>query len=518
MSSLPARRLSQAQSHQSRSRSQIRQIPSQPQPQPQPQKLSQPFDIDTYLNPYIPRNPLYLLPTWMSYWFGYRRPLKAGSKPKPLGAHRHRFQTLSTWTSVFIGAFCGVAIIENVFLAMPPLSGHAVPIIIASFGAAAILEYNTIESPLAQPRNLVVGHFLSAVVAVAITKLFLLLPTYQQFDHLRWLAGALAVGAASVLMSFTKTVHPPAGATALLAATNVEIQELGWWLLPLVLLAAMLMLASALVLNNVAGRRFPIYWWTPVDLKMLRVERRREREREQAHEKGGDGGEVKKQQGVDDHLDPEKGVVVAPKSSSTSSSSSSSSTSLQNKESEVSDRNCGAGDGSGDDDLRRTETQATTAMTRRLSRVVSYSSASRVPHRLTFDSEEELDRQLSGQDGVVTRTRTRTRTTSSRSRSRRRQPPMGSEEQEQEQEGGGAVGGGRGGAGEGREGQQTSGRGSDENEEDGEGTEGVEGVEDEDESARIIITRSRIIVPDWLELNDYEDEILRILMERLRDG
>lgn len=367
---------------------------------------------------------------------------------------------------------------------MPPLSGHAVPIIIASFGAAAILEYNTIESPLAQPRNLVVGHFLSAVVAVAITKLFLLLPTYQRFDHLRWLAGALAVGAASVLMSFTKTVHPPAGATALLAATNVEIQELGWWLLPLVLLAAMLMLASALVLNNVAGRRFPIYWWTPVDLKKLRVERRHERERERAHEKNGDGGEVKKQglgAGVD-NLDPEKGVV-APKSSSTSSSS----TSLQKNESGGHDRNGGAGND--EDDLRRTETQAT--MTRRLSRVVSYSSASRVPHRLTFDSEEELERQLSSQDGVVTRTRTRTT-------SRSRHP--GSEEQEQEQEQQ------EGGGGE-TTGQQPA-------EEDIE--EGVQ--DDDDESARIIITRSRIIVPDWLELNDYEDEILRILMERLRDG
>jgi CBS-domain-containing membrane protein len=42
--------------------------------------------------------------------------------------------------------------------------------------------------------------------------------------------------------------------TRLLEATNMEIQELGWWLLPLVLLASMLMLASALVFNNGMGR------------------------------------------------------------------------------------------------------------------------------------------------------------------------------------------------------------------------------------------------------------------------
>lgn len=53
-------------------------------------------------------------------------------------------------------------------------------------GAAAILEYNTIESPLAQPRNLVLDHFLSALIGVCITKLFALLP-HARFDTLRCL-------------------------------------------------------------------------------------------------------------------------------------------------------------------------------------------------------------------------------------------------------------------------------------------------------------------------------------------
>jgi len=137
-------------------------------------------------------------------------------------------------------------------------------LIIASFGAAAILEYNAIESPLSQPRNLILGHFLSACIGVGITKLFRLLPE-ARFEDLRWLAGALAVGVASTVMGITKTVHPPAGATALLAATTPEITEIGWWLLPLVLLAGSLMLASAMLVNNLY-KRFPLYWWTPVDL------------------------------------------------------------------------------------------------------------------------------------------------------------------------------------------------------------------------------------------------------------
>lgn len=64
-------------------------------------------------------------------------------------------------------------------------------------------------------------------------------------------------------MGFTKTVHPPAGATALLAVTSNEIMDLGWFLVPLILLGSVLMVAVALVVNNL-GRRYPVYWWSAV--------------------------------------------------------------------------------------------------------------------------------------------------------------------------------------------------------------------------------------------------------------
>ncbi|RMZ87022.1 hypothetical protein DV736_g5750, partial [Chaetothyriales sp. CBS 134916] len=209
------------------------------------------YDIDTYLDPFTPPRLLHLLPRPISHFFGYRPP---SSVPQPP-------HTLIIWAFNFLGAFSGVALIEAVYLHLPHLDGHAVPIVIASLGAAAILEYNSIESPLAQPRNLIFGQVLSAVIGVGITKLFELLPA-TRFEELEWLAGALAVGTASLVMSVTKTVHPPAGATALLAATTAEIRQLGWWAVALVFLGSMLMLVSALLLNNIA-RQFPIYWWTP---------------------------------------------------------------------------------------------------------------------------------------------------------------------------------------------------------------------------------------------------------------
>ena len=99
-------------------------------------------------------------------------------------------------------------------------------------------------------------------MGVGITKLFGLHP---DFDSVRWVAGAMACGLASAVMVLTKTIHPPAGATALLAAVDPIISHLGWYLLPLVLLSNVLTLISACLINNIQ-RQFPIYWFTPVDL------------------------------------------------------------------------------------------------------------------------------------------------------------------------------------------------------------------------------------------------------------
>jgi len=107
-----------------------------------------------------------------------------------------------------------------------------------------------------------VGHTLCAIVGVCITKLFALSSDY---DGIEWVAGAVATGVASSVMLMTNTIHPPGGATALLAATEPVIRDMGWWFIPLVLLATVLMLGVALLVNNIQ-RRYPAYWWTAADV------------------------------------------------------------------------------------------------------------------------------------------------------------------------------------------------------------------------------------------------------------
>jgi hypothetical protein len=107
-----------------------------------------------------------------------------------------------------------------------------------------------------------VGHGIAATVGVIVAKLFIF---NHDFNNIRWIAGPLSCGIASFVMAVTNTVHPPGGATALLAAIDPTVLAMGWMFIPLLLLGSILMLVIALLINNIQ-RQFPVFWWTPRDV------------------------------------------------------------------------------------------------------------------------------------------------------------------------------------------------------------------------------------------------------------
>jgi CBS-domain-containing membrane protein len=149
----------------------------------------------------------------------------------------------------FLGSFIGIACI-GVF------QGHYLDqsdniMLIGSFGATGVLIYGAIHSPLAQPRNLIGGHVISAVIGVTICQLF---------GDILWLAAGLSVSLSILAMQYSKTLHPPGGATALIAVIGSEkIIGLGYWyvLFP-VFSGVLIMLLVALTFNNLTPeRRYP---------------------------------------------------------------------------------------------------------------------------------------------------------------------------------------------------------------------------------------------------------------------
>jgi len=153
----------------------------------------------------------------------------------------------------WLGSFLGIAAVAAVHYSLAGQGGLVM--LVGSFGASAVLIYGAIRSPLAQPRNLVGGHMVSALIGVT---------AYQLFTSKPGLACAVAVATAVAVMQCTKTLHPPGGATALIAVIGGDsIHDLGYLyaFIP-VGLGAVLMLVVALVVNNIArSRQYPEFWW-----------------------------------------------------------------------------------------------------------------------------------------------------------------------------------------------------------------------------------------------------------------
>lgn len=152
----------------------------------------------------------------------------------------------------WLGAFVGIAAVGLIHYLLA--KGSDLALMFGPWGASAALLFGAPKSPLAQPRNVIGGHVLSAAIGVAIFKVF---------PDLTVLAAALAVATAIAAMHGTKTLHPPAGATALIAVIgDAKIHSLGFvYALAPVGLGSVILVLVALVFNNIpATRRYPEFW------------------------------------------------------------------------------------------------------------------------------------------------------------------------------------------------------------------------------------------------------------------
>lgn len=129
------------------------------------------------------------------------------------------------------------------------LQGSGLHIMIASMGASAVLLFAAPNSPLTQPWPLVGGHIISAFIGVACANLV----------QNMWFAASLAVALSILAMHLTYSLHPPGGASALTAVlgSHSEIATDFSFIFMPVGANVFLLLAMALVINNLIGRRYP---------------------------------------------------------------------------------------------------------------------------------------------------------------------------------------------------------------------------------------------------------------------
>lgn len=128
-------------------------------------------------------------------------------------------------------------------------SYYKLPLLIPSFGASAVLLYGACHVPMAQPRNVLGGHSVSAMAGVL---------TYYFLGN-AWWAIAIGVTLAIISMSLTRTLHPPGGATAFLAVYSGQHFNFVFW--PIGMGAVFLIIVALLVNNLLPERKYPQYWF-----------------------------------------------------------------------------------------------------------------------------------------------------------------------------------------------------------------------------------------------------------------
>ena len=152
----------------------------------------------------------------------------------------------------WIGSFIGVGAVS--FVCFDIIDHLDRMMLIGSFGASAVLLFAVSNSPLAQPRNVLGGFMLSAFIGVT---------AYKLFSHDLWLASAIAVSTSIAIMQLAQMLHPPGGATALIAVIGSDnIHSLGYsYVFVPVGMGACILLCTAIVINNIPkNRNYPLYW------------------------------------------------------------------------------------------------------------------------------------------------------------------------------------------------------------------------------------------------------------------
>ncbi|MFL9452193.1 MULTISPECIES: HPP family protein [Nostocales] len=171
---------------------------------------------------------------WKNYCLKIRGTRRSSCLDRP-----HHIHIFWSWCGSFIG------IAATAYLSVTTNS----PLLMAPFGATSVLIFGIPDSPLAQPRNVIGGNFVAALVSLTILHLFGSEP---------WAMG-MAVATAIGMMQLTATLHPPSGAVALV----VMMTKAPWqFLLTPALEGSIILILCAVVFNNLARERtYPKYWF-----------------------------------------------------------------------------------------------------------------------------------------------------------------------------------------------------------------------------------------------------------------
>ena len=122
------------------------------------------------------------------------------------------------------------------------------PLVLGSFGATCVMVFGFPDAPFSQPRHVLCGHVLTALIGLI----------FLNLTGPCWWGMGLATGTAIAAMMSLRIVHPPAGSNPVIIFLTSPSWSFLWF--P-TLAGALVIVALALIYNNLTRpARYPKYY------------------------------------------------------------------------------------------------------------------------------------------------------------------------------------------------------------------------------------------------------------------
>ena len=126
--------------------------------------------------------------------------------------------------------------------------------LVASFGSSVVVVFGYPENEFAQPKNVLLGHLLCALIGIIFVTLF----NITQDKSIFFLAIGLAVGISVMLMMAFKITHPPAGGNTI--GVMLAQNSFQFLIFPIMAGAITIIIGGVIYNRFILKKNYPLRW------------------------------------------------------------------------------------------------------------------------------------------------------------------------------------------------------------------------------------------------------------------
>jgi len=167
-----------------------------------------------------------------------------------------KFKKIICWPPLLGGIGAGVTIGILAYITFQSiLAGTNYGLwLVASFGSSVVVVFGYPENEFSQPKNVLLGHLLCALVGIIFVTLF----NITQDRSIFYLAIGLAVGISVMLMMAFKITHPPAGGNTIVV---MLAQDSFQFLVFPIMVGAITIIIGGVIYNRfILKKNYPLKW------------------------------------------------------------------------------------------------------------------------------------------------------------------------------------------------------------------------------------------------------------------